>query len=246
MGPHVEPSADGRWLRGGIAFVWLATGLGVLHPYYRALGLEFLAPTGLPDWVMGATCAAEVALGLRVLFGPATTAVVALQAALILGFTAILTVTQPRLWLDPLGVLPENLPLLALLATVWCLRREGWTRRARGWLRGAVAVFWLSRTAVGFVNGEHPLLIAAEVLAAALAAVAGGRLLLAGLAAQGAALLALLGWHTWHDPQLWVHPFGPLTKQVPVLVATWRLAGLEWRQTGVRPPPVGTPGGRGP
>ncbi len=168
------------------------------------------------------------------------------QAALILGFTAILTVTQPRLWLDPLGVVPLNLPLLALLATLWCLRREGWTGRALGWLRSAVAVFWLSRAAVGLANGEPLFVIAAEALAAALAAGPGGRVLVAALLAQGAALVTFLGWHSWHDPQLWFHPFGPLTKLVPVLVATWRLAGLEWRQIGVRPPPVGTPGGRGP
>jgi hypothetical protein len=24
-----------------------------------------------------------------------------------------------------------------------------------------------------------------------------------------------------HEPMLWVHPFGPLTKNVPILAGTW-------------------------
>jgi hypothetical protein len=29
---------EGRWLRWSVAFVWLATGLSVLHPDYREVG----------------------------------------------------------------------------------------------------------------------------------------------------------------------------------------------------------------
>src|SRR6202035_5065251 len=43
---------DLRILRAGIASIWLLTGALVLHPEYRRIGLERLAPLGLPAWVM--------------------------------------------------------------------------------------------------------------------------------------------------------------------------------------------------
>ena len=81
----------------GVAFIWLATGLAVLHPHYRAQGVKYLEPLGLPPWVMLAACIGEVLLGLRVLFGRAATWLVLVQAAAIVAFTVILGVTQPPL-----------------------------------------------------------------------------------------------------------------------------------------------------
>src|SRR5262249_22505990 len=154
--PTTPPSStaplDARWLRGGVAFIWMATGLAVLHPQYRAWGEEFLRPLGLPAWVMVATCVAEVLLGLRVLFGRAATWLVLLQAAAIVAFTVVLAVTQtPLLW-HPFGVLGKNLPLLAMLGTMWLLEREGWTPRAWWLLRCGMAVIW-------FTEGLVPCLL---------------------------------------------------------------------------------------
>jgi hypothetical protein len=222
----VEASADSRWLRGGIAFVWLATGFGVLHPYYRELGLEFLAPTGLPPWVMWATCAGEIALGLRVLLGSATTGIVGLQMTLILGFTAILTVTQPELWLSSLGVLTKNLVLLGLLVTVWLLDREGWTPRTRTWLRLTLALYWAADS-VSWIRVGALLPIGGELTLAVATVVLRGRALRMLMLLEMAVIVALLGLATWREPLLWVHPFGPLTKLVPVLVAAWRLGRLQ-------------------
>jgi hypothetical protein len=46
-------AAAERWeeraLCGGAAFVWLTTGLAILHPYYREVGHHYLARLGLPD-----------------------------------------------------------------------------------------------------------------------------------------------------------------------------------------------------
>src|SRR5262249_42513628 len=128
-------STDALCLRIAVAFIWLATGLGVLHPYYRELGAIYLRPLGLPSWVMWATCAGELLLGLCVLFKNAASWLVLLQVATISAFTLILSFTHPELWWDPFGVLGKNLPLLALIGTTWLLEREGWTPRTQWLLR---------------------------------------------------------------------------------------------------------------
>ena len=63
--------SDEPLLRYAIAAVWLATGLLVLAPGYRAAAAPWLAAGGLPTGVMWATCLAEVALGVRLILGPA-------------------------------------------------------------------------------------------------------------------------------------------------------------------------------
>src|SRR4051794_21540236 len=130
-----EPSTaerDAFWLRVGLAFIWLTTGLGVLHPEYQRIGEDYLARFNLPPWIMGMTCIFEVLLGLRVLLGRTATWLAALQAAMIITFTILLGWIEPPLLADPRGVLTKNVPLLALVGTQWLLEREGWTPRALG------------------------------------------------------------------------------------------------------------------
>src|SRR4051794_33333724 len=77
---HVSREAwAARWMRWAVAFVWLWTGLAVLHPYYRIWGEYYLAPLGLPPWIMWATCAGEVALALWVALRKSVTWLSALQ-----------------------------------------------------------------------------------------------------------------------------------------------------------------------
>ena len=78
---------DVRWLRWSVAFLWLATGLGVFHQHYREVGHDYLERLHLADEIMYATCVAEIALALRVAFGRPATWITVLQIALIIGFT---------------------------------------------------------------------------------------------------------------------------------------------------------------
>jgi hypothetical protein len=208
-----------------------------------------VARLGLPDELMFATCAAEVLLGLRVALGRATTAVTAVQVVVVGGFTAILAILEPALLVHPDGVLTKNLPLLATIGTAWLLWREGWGPRAAWLLRGGMALIWIteglfpkilfqagwevalvSRSGLAWGNPAAFLRLvgACEVLSGVAALLLRGRLLRWLLGAQLAALAVLPGLVGWLEPQLWFHPFGPLTKNVPILVGT----ALLWRRAG--------------
>src|SRR5438105_402493 len=117
-------------LRSAIAFVWLWTGLAVLHPFYRQVGRDYLAGLGLPDWLMFAACGLEIVLGLRVLLAPPRPWLTTLQLLMIAGFTVVLAVAEPALLANPFGVLSKNVTLAALIVTAQLVEREGWTPRA--------------------------------------------------------------------------------------------------------------------
>jgi hypothetical protein len=204
-----------RWLRWGVAFVWLWTGLAVFHPYYRELGTAYLAPLGLPSAVMYATCAAEVLLGLRVALGRAATWLTVLQVVMISGFTVILSVSEPALWINGMGVLIENLVLVEMIVTAWLLEREGWTRRAEHLLRFGLALFWILLGTLPWAAGGHITMYCWNIGLGLLIAASAGALALSVLAA---AWFIVLG--TIYDPLSWFHPFGPMTKIVAIMIAS--------------------------
>jgi hypothetical protein len=248
-GAHKNTPAEERWLRWSVAFVWLATGLSVLHPSYRAVGHDYLARLGLPDWVMVATCVAEVLLGLRVALGNAATWLTLLQVAMIVTFSAILAWLDPLLLANPFGMLTKNLPLLAVIGTCWLLEREGWSRRAYWLLRGGVAVIWITEGLFPKILFQQPferevvalsglvrsdpgtflaVLGAAETVSGVLLLLLHCRPLRLLLVCQLVGLVVLPVLVAWHNPTLWVHPFGPLIKNVPFIVATVVLLRREW------------------
>jgi uncharacterized membrane protein YphA (DoxX/SURF4 family) len=236
-------------LRAGLAFIWLATGLLVLHPEYRRLGAYYLEPLGMRPWVMVVTCIAEVLLGLRVLLGRAATWLVALQLAMIAAFTAILSITQPQFLLDTNGRLTKNVPLIAMLVVLWLVEREGWTPRAIWVLRLGMASVWFAEGLIhkmlfgiatpltGAVLGSKLLRLevnhtnvaivgALEVVAAVMSCIPRGwmpRLALLGLRIV---LISVTIFASVTDPLLWVDPFGPLTKNIPWLLGMMVVWGL--------------------
>ncbi len=233
---------ESPWLRWGIAFVWLATAVSVLHPSYREIGQGYLDRIHMPEWLMWVTCAFELILGLRVGLGPAKTWITVLQASMIVCFTAILAVSDPMLLAHPFGVLSKNLPMLAVIGVAWLIEREGWTPRALWLLRVGMAVIWITEGLLpkvffqqefelevvrnsGLVPFDAGVFLMGMGIAQALSGVAvlvlRGPLLRFVLACQFAALLALPLVVSAQDLTLWVHPFGPMTKNIPILVGTF-------------------------
>lgn len=238
-----EPARDGelRFLAWGAASIWFTTALGVLHPFYREVGSAFLGRLGLPDWLMWATCAGELVLAVCIVALPPKTWLFVAQAGGVTVFTLILAGLEPMLLVHPFGVLTKNLPFLCLVTTTWLVSREGWTARATWLLRGGMAIIWVTEglfpkilfqqaleVAVVANSGLVPmapetfltLLGVAQLGSGVLAVVLRGRLLLALVGAQALALLILPALVSWQDPTLWVHPFGPMTKNLPILCGT--------------------------
>lgn len=236
------PSAkELSWLKAGTASLWLTTALGVLHPYYRSVGHEWLARLGLPDGLMWATCAAELALGLIILSLPPRWWLMAAQLGGVTVFTLILALLEPSLLAHPFGLLTKNLPFAALVITVWLISVEGWTPRALWVLRAGTASIWITEGLFPKLLFQQPmellvvsnsglvpfsaslflsLLGLAQVVSGVLALVLRGRWLFFLLAAQVAALVVLPLLVSWQDPLLWFHPFGPMTKNLPIIAGT--------------------------
>lgn len=230
--------SEAKAMRWSIAFVWLWTGLAVLHPAYRAIGSRYLEPLRLPDWIMYATCVGEMLLGLRVACFPPDRWTTLLQLMLIGSFTAILSWIEPMLLVHPLGVLTKNVPLAALIATAWLVQHEGWTRRALWLLRAGMASIWLTEglfpkilfqqqdeidivARSGLAPGDPAVFLrfmgVCQAVSGVAALVCRGRLLRVVLVCQIAGLIVLPLLVSSQDWPLWVHPFGPMIKNVPMI-----------------------------
>jgi uncharacterized membrane protein YphA (DoxX/SURF4 family) len=239
-------NADRRLLGVGIASIWLLTGLLVVHPYFRAVGASYLDRWGLPHSLMVATCVFEIVLGTWVLAGRMTRFLAGLQLVLVVSFTVILAAAEPMLLVHPFGMLTKNIPILAMIVTAALVDAEGWSPRALSVLRIGMAVIWVTEGLLPKIlfQQDMELRVVAESrlvpmdpsrflvgmgLAQALSGVlvlvwrgAPRRFLLAG---QIAALVVLPLLVSWQQPLLWAHPFGPMTKTLPLVAGTlvvWR------------------------
>lgn len=109
-------------LRLSLALVWFTAGVVSLGLYPVADSLALLARVGAgpelgPLLLVGAA-ALDIALGVATLVWPRRV-LWAAQAALVLGYTTVITVFLPEQWLHPFGPVVKNLPFLAALALLY-------------------------------------------------------------------------------------------------------------------------------
>ena len=113
-------------LRGSIAIVWIVTGIlsAGVYPVHESLAL--LARVGLsgtPALVaLYGAAALDLAIGLAILVVRRRW-IWDVQLAVIVGYTALISVFLPEQWLHPYGPILKNLPMLA--AIVLLRSREG-------------------------------------------------------------------------------------------------------------------------
>ena len=123
--PGLRLQAQLAWLlpvlRASLAAVWIWTALVSLGLYPREHSLALLARVGATGWVagllLGGAAVLDGALGLATLWlSPRWRPWLwQAQAALVLGYTALITWRLPEQWLHPFGPVLKNLPILAIL-----------------------------------------------------------------------------------------------------------------------------------
>lgn len=121
-------------LRASLALVWIVTGVISLGLYPTADSLALLQQVGLTQalapWALYGAAGLDIALGLAVMLWPHRAWVWIAQLVLMGGYTAILSWKLPAFWLHPFGPLLKNLPMLAIIITLWQLEaRNGLHRR---------------------------------------------------------------------------------------------------------------------
>jgi uncharacterized protein YbjT (DUF2867 family) len=106
-------------LRVAIAIVWLTAGVVSAGVFPVEESLAMLARTGIAGtaatFALYAAAAFDFAIGIATLALRRRRALWTLQLAVILGYTAIITLFLPEQWLHPFGPVVKNLPLLAAI-----------------------------------------------------------------------------------------------------------------------------------
>jgi nucleoside-diphosphate-sugar epimerase len=113
-------------LYGLLAALWLGTGLVSLGTGH-AQGMALLRASSLPvaaiEPAIALGAALDLGLGFWLLLGWRRDWVLALQAALMLGYLLVASLLLPQLWTDPLGALGKTVVLVGLHAGLWHYER---------------------------------------------------------------------------------------------------------------------------
>lgn len=108
-------------ITGVLALYWLVSGgIGLMRGALLAQDLtEVFGSTSLDPVILAWGFSGwEIAVGLLLFFPLSARFLTGLQGLTVIGFTALLSIATPMLWLDPLGPLFKNVPVLALIC-VW-------------------------------------------------------------------------------------------------------------------------------
>jgi uncharacterized protein YbjT (DUF2867 family) len=116
-------------LRLAVAAVWITAGVVSLGPYPVEQSYALLARAGVgatlqPPMLYGAALL-DLALGVATLWPRRPRALWWFQIALVLMYTAVITLRLPEFWLHPYGPVVKNLPFLAALWMLAVLDRGG-------------------------------------------------------------------------------------------------------------------------
>jgi uncharacterized protein YbjT (DUF2867 family) len=130
---EVRSAAQLDWLlpilRVSIAAVWIFTGIVSLGVYPVAESYALLARAGVSDalapWALYGAALLDLGLGIATLLLKRRRWLWLAQIALIVGYTAIISVRLPEFWLHPYGPVLKNLPMLAALWLLLELERDG-------------------------------------------------------------------------------------------------------------------------
>jgi uncharacterized protein YbjT (DUF2867 family) len=130
--PMTRTSAQLSWLltllRVSIALVWIVTGIVSFGLYPVAESYDLLARVGVPlnlaPWFLYGAASFDLLLGIATLLIRGRPALWLCQLALILFYTAVISVRIPEFWLHPYGPLLKNLPMLAVIYFLYVFEKR--------------------------------------------------------------------------------------------------------------------------
>jgi uncharacterized protein YbjT (DUF2867 family) len=103
-------------LRASLALVWIGSGIVSLGLHPVADSLAMLARVGLEStFVLYGAALLDIGLGVAIFAVKRRKWLWRLQAALIAGYSIVIALWLPELWLHPFGPLLKNLPMLAAI-----------------------------------------------------------------------------------------------------------------------------------
>lgn len=118
-------------LRWSLAFVWIATAAVSFGLYPTADSFTLLGQAGVPaamrPLALYGAAALDLVLGLLCLAPRRPRWTWLVQIALIIGYTAIITIRLPEFWMHPYGPLTKNIPMLAALLYLHITESPKWT-----------------------------------------------------------------------------------------------------------------------
>lgn len=126
----VLDSARIAWLlplmRLSLALVWIVTGIVSMGLYPVEWSIDLLARAGVPAaWrpaMLYGAAVFDLLLGIATLWPwRHRRRVWVVEAGLIFFYTAVITIRLPEFWLHPYGPVLKNLPILAMLLTLWVM-----------------------------------------------------------------------------------------------------------------------------
>jgi uncharacterized protein YbjT (DUF2867 family) len=132
--PALAAQARLAWLlpvlRWSIALVWIITAFVSVFGYPVADSFELLRRAGVPEAALApalyGAAALDLMLGIGVVLPRRPRWVWPAQAALVIGYTVIISLRLPEFWLHPYGPMVKNLPLLAVLWLLYELEDRKW------------------------------------------------------------------------------------------------------------------------
>lgn len=112
-------------LRVSLALVWVGSGVVSLGLYPLAESLALLARVGFSSlFILYGAALLDIAIGVAILVLKRRKWLWRLQMALIAGYSVIIALWLPELWLHPFGPLLKNLPMLAAILTLHELEED--------------------------------------------------------------------------------------------------------------------------
>jgi uncharacterized protein YbjT (DUF2867 family) len=115
-------------LRLSIAAVWIVTGIVSLNIFPAEASYALLqragVPRGLAPFFLYSAAILDLVLGIATLVLRRRRALWLAQIALMLGYTAIISIRLPEYWIHPYGPILKNLPMLAALVLLYRLEKR--------------------------------------------------------------------------------------------------------------------------